>query len=87
VLIKSHVKFEDIPTFLTTRTSNGIKFNKNLQVGGGLTVALELCNVSNKAGVEAILTLMNILNNPGQIELSKTSNSKSWKIHLSLELP
>jgi len=41
MLIKHPDKFEGILTFLTTRTSNNIEFNKNLQLGGGLTVALE----------------------------------------------
>jgi len=41
MLIKGPVKFEDIPTFLTTRINIDIKFNKNLQFGGRLTVALK----------------------------------------------
>jgi len=45
VLVKRPIKFEDILTFLTTRTSNDIEFNKNLQVGGGMTVALESYDV------------------------------------------
>ncbi len=35
--MKCLVKFEDIPTFLTTGTEANIEFLKNLQIGGGLT--------------------------------------------------
>ena len=37
MLIKRPDKFEDIPTFLTTKTEADIEFTKNLQIGGGLT--------------------------------------------------
>ncbi len=37
VLIKRPDKFEDIPTFPTTRTEIDINSLKNLQIGGGLT--------------------------------------------------
>jgi len=41
VLIKRPVKFEDVSTFLTIRTSNNIEFNKNSKLAGGLNIALE----------------------------------------------
>ncbi len=37
MLIKCTDKFEDIPTFLTTRTEADINSLKNLQTGSGLT--------------------------------------------------
>jgi len=45
VLIKHLVRFEDIATYLTTRIHINIKFNNNLQLGSGLTVAPKLYNV------------------------------------------
>ena len=36
MLIKRPDKFEDIPTFLTTRTGGDIEFQGNLQFGGAL---------------------------------------------------
>jgi len=79
MLIKCLVKFEDISTFLTTKTSNDIKFNKNLQLGGGLTVAPEPYDVRIRRERSLFLLLQTFYTTLARQNYQKTQTSKVEK--------